>query len=473
MSESLKRKTVKGIVWSALERFSTAGVNFVIGLIIARLLSPEEYGIIAMLAVFMAISQSVIDSGFSNALVRKLDRTEEDYSTAFYFNIVVGLLMYGVLFLISPYIAQFYKVPELEEITKFVGLILIFNSCAIVQQAILTIKVDFKTQMIISLFSAVVSGGIGIIMAMSNWKVWALVGQMLSVNFFRVVCLWFIVRWIPKRGFSIESFRDLFGYGSKLLLAGLLETIYRNLYTIIIGRFFQPNILGLYSRGDQIAAYPSSNITGVVQRVTFPVFSKLQNEQEKFREAFQKIIKNICFMVFPVMILLIVIAKPLVILVLTEKWIDSVPIIQILSLSFMWYPVHILNLNILQVSGRSDLFLRIEIIKKILGITVLFLTIPLGIIMMCWGRVAYCFCELFINMYYSNRILGLNYLQQLKLQVPIFIYSILVGIITILCMELVESNIFKIVLAILLLGFLWIGMVRRLVSINLKEIFVK
>ena len=469
MSESLKRKTVKGVLWSSLDRFSTAGVNFVIGLIIARLLSPKEYGIIAMLAIFMAISQSIIDSGFSNALVRKLDRSEIDYSTSFYFNVVIGLLIYVLLFFSAPYIAQFYNTPELENITKVVGITLIFNSCTIVQQAILTIKIDFKTQMQISLISAILSGFIGIIMAIKNYGVWALVGQMLSVAFFRTVLLWLIVKWRPRTGFSRRSFKNLFSYGSKLLIAGIMETIYRNLYTIIIGKFFQSSILGLYSRGEQIALYPSSNITGVIQRVTFPILSQIQNDKIQLQNAFQQIIKIICFIVFPVMMLLIVIAKPLVYIVLTEKWIDCVPIIQILSISFMWYPVHMLNLNVLQIAGRSDLFLKIEIIKKIIGIILLFITIPFGIIIMCWGRVWYCFIELFINMYYSNKIIGFTYFQQLKYQVPMFAYALIMGGIALWGTIQIESNWLKISFGVLFCSFFWLCIVKKIAKVKFAK----
>lgn len=471
MAESLKKKTVKGVVWSALERFSAAGVNFIIGLIIARLLSPKEYGIIAMLAVFMAISQSVIDSGFSNALVRKLNRSEIDYSTTFYFNIVVGILMYVFLFLLAPYIAKFYDTPELKNVTRVVGLTLIFGSCAIVQQSILTIRIDFKTPMLISLISAFISGIVGIVMAANHYGVWALVGQMLSVAFLRTVLLWIIVKWKPQTGFSKASFKNLFGYGSKLLFAGILETIYRNLYTIIIGKFFQSNTLGIYSRGEQIASYPASNITGVIQRVTFPVLSNVQNDKEKLNNFFQQIIKTTCFIVFPAMMLLIVVAAPLVDIVLTDKWSDCVPIIQILSLSFMWYPVHILNLNVLQVAGRSDWYLRIELIKKIIGIILLVVTIPLGVIMMCWGRVLYCFIELFINMYYSNQIIGITCKKQIQQYLPMFIHALIMGGVALLGVSFIESNWNKIIVAFLF-GFLyWFFIVKRTEKIELMQMF--
>lgn len=286
MSPSLKERAVKGILWSGIERFSTAGVNFIIGLIIARLLSPKEYGIIAMLSIFMAISQSVIDSGFSNALIRKQDRKEIDYSTAFMFNLVAGIIMYLFLYIASPYIAVFYQLPILEDVTKVVGTTLIIGSFSIVQQSILTIRVDFRTQMWVSLIAAVISGGVGILMAICGFSVWALVGQMITVSLLRSVLLWIVVKWKPTTGFSKDSFRYLFGYGSKLLAAGLLETIYRNLYSIIIGKFYQAKSLGLYNRGEQIASYFPSNVTGIIQRVTFPVFSAIQDEKEKLRKAF-------------------------------------------------------------------------------------------------------------------------------------------------------------------------------------------
>lgn len=217
MSDSLKEKTIKGVVWSGLERFSTAGVNFIIGLIIARILSPDEYGIIAMLAIFMAISQSIIDSGFSNALIRKNDRKEIDFSTTLYFNVVISTLIYGILYLISPFIASFYGIQELESIIKVVGTTLIWGALSIVQQSILTINVDFKTQMIVSLFAAILSGIIGIIMAMSGYGVWALVGQMVTVSIFRTIALWLVAKWRPITGFSKESFKNLFGYGLSLI----------------------------------------------------------------------------------------------------------------------------------------------------------------------------------------------------------------------------------------------------------------
>ena len=469
MSDSLKEKTIKGVVWSGLERFSTAGVNFIIGLIIARILSPDEYGIIAMLAIFMAISQSIIDSGFSNALIRKNDRKEIDFSTTLYFNVVISTLIYGILYLISPFIASFYGIQELESIIKVVGTTLIWGALTIVQQSILTINVDFKTQMIVSLFAAILSGIIGIIMAMSGYGVWALVGQMVTVSIFRTIALWLVAKWRPITGFSKESFKNLFGYGSKILMAGILETIYRNLYSIIIGKYYQANALGLYHRGEQFASYAASNITGVIQRVTFPVMSSLQDDTEMLNKAFIKTLRTTCFFVFPIMTYLFMVSEPLVKLILTDKWIGCVPIIQILCISYMWYPVHILNLNILQVSGRSDLFFKIEVIKKIIGLAILFGSLPFGIIIMCWGRVLYCGLELFINMYYTNHIVKTSCIQQLRHTIPFLLYCIVITIAAALFQPYISSDILKLFINFIFIVLVWLLVVQRIENLYIRD----
>ena len=469
-SASLKKKTVKGVLWSGIERFSTAGVNFIIGLIIARLLSPDEYGIIAMLSIFMAISQSVIDSGFSNALIRKQDRKEIDYSTAFIFNVAVGIIMYLCLYIASPYIAAFYQLPILENVTKVVGITLILGAFSIVQQSILTIKVDFRTQMWISLIAAVISGSVGIIMALHGFSVWALVWQMITVSLLRSVLLWVVVKWKPKTGFSKDSFRYLFGYGSKLLAAGLLETVYRNLYSIIIGKFYQAKSLGLYNRGEQIAAYFPNNVTGIIQRVTFPVFSAIQDNKEKLRNAFLATLKTLCFLVFPVMSFLFVSAESLVRLVLTDKWIECALIIQILCISYVWYPVHIININILQAVGRSDLVLKIEIYKKIIGVAVLLFSLPFGIIWMCWGRVIYCGIELFINMYFTNKILDIEYAAQFKGIIPFLIYSIIMSIALTAISTFISSDLLRIAFYLVLIAAFWLIWVQKKENIIIKEI---
>lgn len=427
MAESLKRKTVKGIVWSTLERFSVAGVNFIFGLILARLLMPTDYGAIAMLSIFMAIAQTFIDSGFSNALIRKPDRTETDNATAFYFNIGVGLAAYFSLYLAAPYIAQFYKTSILIPLTRIMGLNLLLNSLCVVQQALLTARIDFKTQAKISLNAAVVSGLVGIGFAYAGYGVWALAIQSVLASVIRTILLWILAKWRPKAKFSKQSFRNLFGYGSKLLASGLLDTIYNNLYTIVIGKRFSVATLGVYSRADQWANFLAINVTGILQRVTFPILSSIQNEDERLRVNYRKFLRVSGFVIFPLMMGLAAIADPLTRFILTDKWADSIPLLCILCFALMLYPIHAINLNLLQVKGRSDLFLRLEIYKKILGVATLCVTIPMGITAMCVGRVFTSWVALAMNTHYTGKLIHLGFFQQLKDYIPTLLNSFFMG----------------------------------------------
>jgi teichuronic acid exporter len=426
--ESLKDKTVKGVVWSAVERFSVQGVQFVIGIILARLLMPSDYGIIAMLSIFLAVSQTFVDSGFSNALVRKIDRTESDYSTAFYFNIAIGIFFYLLLFLGAPYIALFYHAPILIPITRVVGLTIVFNSLCIVQEAILTIKIDFKTQAKVSLSSTILTGVIGVILAYKGFGVWALAIQSVSASFIRMFLFWILAKWRPVVPFSKQSFRQLFGYGSKLLASGLLDTTYNNIYPIVIGKFFTSSSLGFFTRAQQLAGFPSANITGILQRVTFPVLSTIQNEDERLRQNYRKILRLSAYVIFPVMVGLAAVASPLIHVLLTSKWEGCILYLQIICFAMMWYPVHAINLNLLQVKGRSDLFLRLEIIKKCVGVSILCLTIPLGITAMCIGMCCSSLIALVINTYYTGKLIQVGFFRQMRDLLPIAFNCLIMGV---------------------------------------------
>lgn len=445
---SLKLQTLRGIWWSTIERFAVQTVSFILGLIIARLLSPSDYGVIAMLAVFIAISQTFVDSGFSTALVRKIDRSESDNSTVFYFNIVVGLAVYVVMFFAAPFIAEFYQTPLLTPVTRVVSVTLIFSSFCVVQQALLTAKMDFKSQAKISLLSAIISGGVGIALAYYGYGVWALVVQTVVASLLRMVLLWVFSRWRPRAPFSKSSFRELFSFGSKLLASGLLDTIYNNVYTIVIGKLFSAASLGLYSRANQFAQFPSSNITGIIQRVTFPVLSSIQNEDERLRINYRKLIRMSGFIIFPLMIGLAAVANPLIEILLTEKWIGAVIYLQIICFAMMWFPIHAINLNLLQVKGRSDLFLRVEIIKKIIGISILCITIPMGLLAMCYGRVVSSLLALIINTYYTGRLINVGFVMQMTDLLPSLIKSLIMGLLVWVVIMFFDSSIVKILLAL-------------------------
>ncbi|VTY03423.1 Lipopolysaccharide biosynthesis protein WzxC [uncultured Prevotella sp.] len=427
MSESLKQATTKGLFWSSVERFSNQGVQFVFSIILARLLSPSDYGIIAMVTIFFAVAQSFVDSGFSNALVRKTDRVEEDLSTCFYFNIGVGIIAYIVLFLIAPLVANFYNQPILSPIIRITGLGVILNSLCVVQQALFTIKIDFKSQAKITLSATVISGIVGIILAYQGYGIWALVWQGVASSIVRMGLLWLMSKWRPRTGFSKSSFNYLFGYGSKLLASGLLDTIYNNIYPIIIGKFYNPAQLGNYSRALGWAQLPSANITSILQRVTFPVLSTIQDDTLRLQNSYRRLLKLSAFIVFPLMMGLAAMASPLIRVILTAKWDGCVLYLQILCFALMLYPIHAINLNLLQVKGRSDIFLRLEIIKKIIGVIILIITIPLGITAMCLGMVFSSIICLIINTYYTNRFIDIGLLTQLKDLKIILINSLVMG----------------------------------------------
>lgn len=430
MGDNLKAKTVNGVIWSSIDRFTTQGIQFVFSILIARLLLPSDYGVVAMLGIFMAVSQCFIDSGFGTALVRKLDRTEVDFSTVFYFNNIAAVLFYALLWLASPYIAAFYDLPLLEDVTKVVGLNLIIGTLGGIQNAKLSIAIDFKTRAKISVITTIFTGVVGLYLAYRGYGVWALVFQGLSSNILRTLLLWAYVKWRPQWVFSWKSFREMFSFGSKMLASGLLDTIYNNIYTIVIGKCFNSTALGVYSRADGLAQFPSSNITGVLQAVTFPVLSSIQNDEERLAVGYKKLLRLSAFVIFPAMVGLAAVADPFIRLALTDKWEGAIRFLQIICFSMMWYPIHAINLNLLTATGRSDYFLKLEVIKKVQGVIVLAVTVPMGLVAMCYGRIVSSLISLVWNTYYTKKIIGYGYVQQMKDLMHILLHSLVMGAIT-------------------------------------------
>lgn len=439
MSDSLKHQAVKGVMWSAVERFSVQGIQFVLTIIIARLVLPSDYGLIAMLNIFLAIAQVFVDSGFSNALIQKKDRTEIDFSTVFYFNIFISIVFYLLLYFSAPYIASFYKEPDLSPVTRWLGLNIIISGFSIVQRAILTINVDFKKQAKASLTAVLISGVIGILLAYKGWGVWALVIQTLSSSLLNTLLLWIFAQWIPKWIFSKDSFSVLFSFGSKLLLSGLLHTIYINLYSLVIGRRYTSVDVGFYNRAYQFASFPSINIVGIINRVIFPMQCKMQDDNERLKTSFLKYLRMSCFIIFPLMIIVAILSKPLILLLLTEKWLPAAELLSILCFAHMWYPVMVVNNQILNVKGRSDYFLYAEIIKKIVAITILFITLPFGVRILCWGIVIYDFFDMAIIIYYSKKVISVKYKEQIYNIMPIFFISLLTGCMVFLSIQFFEG----------------------------------
>lgn len=439
MSDSLKHQATKGVVWSAVERFSVQGIQFILTIIIARLVLPSDYGLIAMLNIFLAIAQVFVDSGFSHALIQKKNRTETDFSTVFYFNIFISIVLYLLLYFSAPYIASFYKEPDLSPVTRWIGLNIIIGGFSVVQRAKLTINIDFKRQAKASLTAVLISGIIGILLAYKGWGVWVLVVQTLSNSLLNTLLLWIFAKWVPKWIFSKESFNTLFSFGSKLLLSGLLHTIYINLYSLVIGRRYTSMDVGFYNRAYQFASFPSINIVGVINRVIFPMQCEMQDDNECLKISFLKYLRMSCFIIFPVMTIVAVLSKPLILLLLTEKWLPAAEMLSILCFAYMWYPVMIVNNQILNVKGRSDYFLYAEILKKVIAIAILLITLPFGVRILCWGIVVYNFFDIAIILYYSKKVIFVKYWEQMYNIMPLFFVSLLTGCVVYLSIQIFEG----------------------------------
>lgn len=411
---SIRQETINGVKWSTIENISSTGLSFIIGLVLARILTPSDFGIIGMVSLFFAVSQILINSGFGNALIRKPDRTETDCSTVFYFNLFVGIICSLLIFCLSPYIANFFNQPILSPICKILSITLVLNSLAIVPVAILTIKVDFKSLAKVTVMSTCISGSLGIFLAYKGAGIWSLVTQQIGNVALRGPLVWIVSKWRPRSCFSINSFQTMFSYGSKLLASGLIQTIYTNASAIVIGKFYQPADLGFYSRGNSIAQAPVTNLSSAIQRVSFPILAKLQNDEQALIRAYRKYIKLSSIPIFIIMTTIAVVARPLVLLILTDKWVDAIAFIQIFCVAYIFDHITKLNLNLLQVIGRSDLFFRLELIKKAVAFIILIASIPFGVFAICLSKIVYTQFALVVNTYYTGKIFGIGYVEQMK-----------------------------------------------------------
>ena len=429
MSESsLKSKAVSGVGWSAIDSFLGHGITFIVGVVLARLLSPSEYGLIGLTGIFITVFNSIIDSGFSQALIRKKDVTNDDYNTMFITNMVLSIIMFGVLFFCAPFIASFFKRPELVKLTRVMGLVLIINALAITQTTVLTKRIDFKTRTKASLISALVSGVVGICMAFMGYGVWALVSQQIMKQTVNTVCLWLFNRWWPSFTFSQQSLKYMWGFGWKLLASGLLNNVWNQIYQIIVGKFYTPSTLGHYSRAREYASIFSSNLNGIVSNVSFPVLASIQDEKIRLVNVYRKIIKTTMFITAICLISMGAIAEPMIYCLVGPKWHKAATFLPLICVSMSFYPLHAINLNMLKVQGRSDLFLTLEILKKIITIGPICLGIFVGIYSMVAGSVVTGFIAFFLNSHYSGKMIGYTSWMQLKDIAPSYGLSIIIAI---------------------------------------------
>lgn len=419
MSESLGQKTIEGILWSSVERFSTQGVHFLVTLILARILTPEDFGLIGMLIIFIAIAQSLIDSGFSLALIRKQNRDNVDNSTVFYFNIVTSIIVYFLLYAIAPLVALFFREAQLTELMRVLCLVVVFNSFSVIQRVLYTAVVNFKIQAKITSIAAIMSGIVGILFAIKGAGVWSLVYQQLSNAFLNTVLLWCYSSWRPILVFSWRSFKELYLFGFNLMVVGIIETLYQHSYQIIIGKFFTAASLGHFTQAKSIANFPSTNISGIVGRVTYPIMSKIQDDNKHLSGVYRLLARVIAFGVFPLMCGLAALAFPVIEVLIGSQWHFAAILMVPLSFSLMFYPIHSINMNVLQVKGKSKLYLKSEIIKKVISIAILVGTIPFGIIVMCYGRIFSSVLSLLVNMFYTSKEVDVNLFALIKDLMPV------------------------------------------------------
>lgn len=418
MAETLKQQTKKGLYWSFFNQFSNYGMQFCVGIVMARLLTPSDYGITALPAVFMAIAGVFQDSGMAGALIRKPQIEEKDYSTLFMYSIGMGIIMYLLLFLASPWIADYFNTPVLIPLIRVTALTFLWGPISTVQYVILKRKLDFKTPTKISIATKIFSAVVGITMAYMGYGLWALVISGVLSSFLGLVIVAYVVKWYPKTGWSKESFKYLWNYGNKLLASSLLDTAYNNITPIFVAKHYSPADLGVYNRAQNYAIMPSQNITGVIQNVTFPVLSRMQDDNESLARNYRRMIRTTAFIVFPMMFMLAALARPLIITMITAKWESCILLLQLLCFSLMWYPIHAMNLNLLQVKGRTDLFLRLEVIKKIVGVLILVITLPQGLVIFCIGRIISSLISLTINTYYTGKLIHVGFILQMKDLIP-------------------------------------------------------
>lgn len=431
----------KAIIWSAVERFSSQGIQFVLGIIIARLVAPSCYGLVAMLTIFISIGQSLIDSGFANALIHKKDCTEKDYSTVFYFNLVVSAVLYLLFFICSPLIADFYGQSELVVITRYSTFGFILNSLAIVQRAQFTKRMDFKRQSKATVSAVIVSGLVGVTMAYCGYGVWALVFQGLINSLVNTISLWMMSSWRPSLVFSKESFKELYAFGSRLLFTGLLSTVYINLYTLVIGKFFSSTQLGFFNKMQNIAVFPSRNITSIMSRAVYPKQCKLQNDNIALHDNYMQLLSLSSFFIFPLMGGLAALAQPLVSCLLGEAWVSAWPYLSILSIAYMFDHLQYFNWQMLAVKGRSDLSLKSEIIKKVASVIILVSTIPFGVKVMAMGLVLYAIIDLLIIIPFVHKVIpSITYGAELKVLVRPFVLTAIMCVAILMFISLFSNH---------------------------------
>lgn len=421
---SLKVQASKGFLWVAIEKFGQQILQTLIFIILARLLSPEDFGLVAMLMIFFAVGQTFVDSGMGQALIRKEEITDQDRSTVFWFNLLISFIFYGLIYIGAPYIAHFYNRPELVDLSRVMGLAIIFFGIAIIQRSEMTQQLEFKKQAYAQIPSIIIAGSVSIIMAYSGYGAWALATQYLLVAFCSSIILWILQPSTIKFKFNKNSFIELFGFGYKLLISGFINTLYQHIYKLVIGKYFLASTLGYYTQAKKMQDLASKNLIAVIQKVTYPLLAKAGKDPERLKRGYRQVVQLSSFLIFPGVLLLIVLAKPIILFVLGPQWAPAIPFLQIVCISGILYHLHSINLNILMVLGRSDLFLKLEIIKKINTTLAILVGLQFGIYGLLIGQVISSYIALYINTYYTAKFLDYSIFEQVQDVLKVLLLSL-------------------------------------------------
>lgn len=440
---SLTDKARSGIAWGTLERFSIQGVGAIFAILLARVLSPDDYGTVAMPMIFFGIAQTLMDAGFSRAIIRKEDLKEEDLSTSFYFQMIVGIACYAAMYAASPWIADFYNKPILSSLLKVSALVMVINPLCATQYALLLRDINFKAQALVNLTGRIITGILGLALAYNGYGIWSLVFQQLAGALWGAIILWTYSPWRPRTGWSGESFRYLWNYGSNLLASSLLDTAYNNIFPIVIGKYYSAASLAYYNSANHFAAMPATTLSGIVGRVTFPLLCKMQDDTERLSRNYRRMLKLSAFVLFPVMMILAAVAPALIRLTIGPQWKDSIPLLQILCFSLMLYPLHALNINLLKVRDNTRLYLRLEIAKKVVSIAILAVTIWHGVLWMVVGNLLFSWIALAINTYYTGKIIGLGYLRQMCDLLPVMAAAAIASLAAFGASSLISSSLLQ------------------------------
>jgi teichuronic acid exporter len=444
----LTNQSLKNVKWSALERFSVQVLQIIIGILLARLVSPTEYGQVALIIIFVSIIQIIVEAGLTNALIQKINRNETDYCTVFYFSIVTSIILYGLFYNLSPYIANYYNEQVLNKACKVLGLMIIIQNLSIIQVAKLSVENNFKTQAKASIGAIIISGIFGLSLAYQGYGIWALIIQALVYSTLNSLTLWYLVKWYPKMAFCKKSFLILFNFSSKLMLSSILHSLYINVYGLLIGKFHTLSDVGYFNQANVLSRFPSVSLMAIIGRAIYPIQCSIQNDDQLLNSSNLKYMKMSCYIIFPIMTTLSVLAEPIINILLGEKWSNSVILFSILSIAYMLTPIMNCNSQILLVKGRSDLFLQAELIKKFIGVFIIVLTIQHDLYVICLGLVLYNLIDVIIIIYFTKKIINTGYVKQIKEILPNLLITFTTAVLISIVLTFLNNNILEIIIGL-------------------------